>query len=311
MQSCVLCGSQMAPRFRARDYRRPEDRQERQLYWCTKCDYGRLGGDFTPSEVAYFYPNVYYTHSTERKRDTNAPFFDRLRAHLAWRVDAGIPLQPSEITLRRTGRMTFCDFGCGSGEKLRQFKEAGYEVVGVEPDPIARAIAQKVCDVLDGTAENIPSSISGLRFDVVLMSHVFEHCIDPIKALSNMRRILADDGFLVIEVPNNNALGFCTFEATWPWTDIPRHLNFFTEQSLRAILRMSGFTVTRVNYVGYARQFQPEWIRIQEQIWEQIGTGSKLNFKWAAWALLCRTAFASAAAKYDSVRLHAARSLVK
>jgi SAM-dependent methyltransferase len=301
----------MEYRFRARDYRRVDDREERQLYWCPKCNYGRLAGDITPEEVASFYPDAYYTHGTEPKRDSKLGFSDRLRAHLAWRLDFGTPLLPSEITPVHGGRMTFCDLGCGSGEQLRQFKEAGYEVVGVEPDPRARSIAQKVGVVLDGTAENIPPKIAGMRFDLILLSHVLEHCIDPMKALSNVRKILASDGSLVIEVPNNSALGFCAFRALWPWTDIPRHLNFFTERSLRAALQMSGFAVTRVNYVGYARQFHPDWIRTQEDIWARIGTGSKPNFKWAAWALLYRTAFASDAAKYDSVRVHAVRSCYK
>jgi len=295
----------MEPLFRARDYRRADDRQERQLYWCAECKYGRLGGDFTPGQVALFYPSAYYTHRPEPKCEGNVSFFDRLRAHLAWRLDAGAPLQPNEIALSRRGRLTLCDLGCGSGKQISQFKEAGYEIIGVEPDPRARSMAQKVGEVLDGTAENIPSKIAGMQFDVVLLSHVLEHCIDPMKALANAQRILGAHGTLVIEVPNNNALGFFTFRAMWPWTDIPRHLHFFTERSLRIALQALGFEVAKVSYVGYVRQFQAEWIRAQEDIWAQIGEEPKPNFKRAAWALLFRTAFASPATKYDSIRVHA------
>jgi SAM-dependent methyltransferase len=309
MEICALCGGQMSPFFRARDYRRPDDREERQLYWCTGCKYGRLGGDFTPSEVASFYPAAYYTHGIEQHREDKLSFSDRLRLHLAWRLDAGTTLEPGEIVPLRADRLTFCDLGCGSGEQLRKFKEAGYDVIGVEPDPRARSIAQKAGEVLGGTAEDIPSKIAGMRFDLVLLSHVLEHCIDPIKALSNVHRIISSDGTVVIEVPNNNALGFSTFQAVWPWTDIPRHLNFFSERSLRAALQKSGFTVQKVYYVGYARQFHPRWIRTQEEIWERINSGPKRSFDRASWELLFRTAFASAAAKYDSVRVHAKRSV--
>jgi SAM-dependent methyltransferase len=309
MVICALCGSQMSPLFRARDYRRADDPEERQLYWCAGCQYGRLRGDFTPSEVASFYPALYYTHGTAQKPANKLSIFDRVRLHLAWRLDAGVPLQPSEIVPVRSGHLTFCDLGCGSGEQLRQFKEAGYEVIGVEPDPRARSIAQIAGEVLDGTAEDIPAKIAGMQFDVVLLSHVLEHCIDPIKALSNVQKIITSDGTLVVEVPNNNALGFTVFQAVWRWTDIPRHLNFFTEKSLRAALQKSGFTVTKVLYVGYARQFHPEWIQAQEDIWVRIGSEPKPNFDWASWALLFRTAFASAATKYDSVRIHAIRSV--
>ena len=37
--------------------------KERKLNWCACCDFGRLEGDFSPSEVSTFYPNDYYTHS--------------------------------------------------------------------------------------------------------------------------------------------------------------------------------------------------------------------------------------------------------
>ena len=307
MEVCILCGSKMAPFFRARDYRRADNREEWQLYWCADCKYGRLGGDFTPEQIARFYPAAYYTHGTNQKYESKPSFFERLRAHLAWRLDAGIPLEPNEIALSRRSGLTLCDLGCGSGEKLIQFKNAGYEVIGVELDPRARLIAQKAGEVLDGTAENIPSKIAGIHFDVVLLSHVLEHCINPIKALSNIQKIIAPHGALVIEVPNNNALGFSTFQAMWPWTDIPRHLNFFTEKSLNIALKMSGFKITKVNYVGYARQFQREWIQTQEDIWSKLGKEPKPDFNWAAWVLLFRTAFASAPAKYDSVRVHAMR----
>ncbi len=305
MVICTFCGQRMVPLFRARDYRRADDRREWQLNWCAECEFGRLEGEFTPEKVASFYPAAYYTHGEDLQRERHVPFSDRLRAHLAWRLDAGTPLQPREITPPRDGPSSFCDLGCGSGEQLRLFREAGYKVIGVEPDPRARSIAQKADEVLNGTAEHIPPKVAGMRFDLVLLSHVLEHCIDPMMALSNVGKILAADGTLLLEVPNNSALGFSSFGATWPWADIPRHLNFFTERSLHIALQKSGFAVTRVNYVGYTRQFQLEWIRAQERIWAQIGVGSKPNYKWAAWKLLLRTAFASAPVKYDSVRVHA------
>ncbi len=294
----------MSPLFRARDYRRAEDIKEHQVNWCGRCKFGRLEGNFTPQEITSFYPDVYYTHSADLKQERRESFFDRLRAHLAWRVDAGLQLM-DEVKPLHGRSLSFCDLGCGSGEQLRLFREAGYQVIGVEPDPRARAVAQKVGEVLDGTAEQIPAKVTNKRFDVVLLSHVLEHCIDPIQALSNVQRILRSNGTLVIEVPNNGALGFTLFGAAWPWSDIPRHLNFFTEKSLRIALEKSGFEVMSVHYTGYTRQFHAEWIRTQEQIWAQICAGSKPNFKLASWGLLLRTAFASAPTKYDSVRVHA------
>ena len=305
MVMCILCRRPMAPLFRARDYRRADDHEEWQVAWCANCEFGRLEGQFTPNLVASFYPPVYYTHGAELHQEVPASFLDRLRAHLAWRLDWGVMLRPSEVEPRRSSHATLCDLGCGSGEQLRLFREAGYRVIGIEPDPRARVIARQSHEVLEGTAENLPANLAEMKFDVVLLSHVLEHCIDPMKVLANARQILEPNGTLLIEVPNNRATGFSRFGAVWPWSDIPRHLNFFTERSLRTALLKSGFGIERVLYVGYSRQFQSEWLRTEEKIWSHVGCGESPNFEWEAWKLLLRTAFASDRKKYNSVRVHA------
>jgi SAM-dependent methyltransferase len=139
------------------------------------------------------------------------------------------------------------------------------------------------------------------------MSHVLEHCIDPHTALRNVCSILKPGGCVVIEVPNNAAKGFARFGANWPWSDIPRHFNFFTERSLTALLRNYGLEISSVRYVGYFRQFAPDWIKTQNEIWAAIGTGSRPKFGFIAWLLLAQTAFTRSSRKYDSVRIHASK----
>jgi SAM-dependent methyltransferase len=297
--------------FVARDYRRPSDPMERSVFWCSTCTYGCVEGNFTPKEVARFYEIPYYTHheiceSGNQEASKRVPFLDRLLAHLAWRVDFGRDVHPSEIEpVSNHGSRTLCDIGCGSGDLLAKFKAAGYHVLGIEPDPKARAVAQRIGEVLDGTAEQLPSEVKGRSFDVVLLSHVLEHFIEPLSALRNARKILASGGTLIIEVPNNAALGFSKFQAAWPWTDMPRHLHFFSERSLRAALYAAGLLITKTNYLGYTRQFQPDWFSNQYEIWAQIEKRPAPNFRRAAWLLLLRTAIARRQIKYDSVRVHA------
>jgi SAM-dependent methyltransferase len=240
--------------------------------------------------VASFYGPAYYTHQEVESRRLPMSIHDRALVHLAWRLDWGKPFSPDELGAAQS--RSACDIGCGSGYNLKQLKEAGFRVVGFEPDERARLRAAKVAAVFNGTAENPPREIATDRFDVVLMSHVLEHCIDPVAAIYNARRILADYGRLVIEVPNNAARGFKKFGPTWPWTDIPRHINFFTERSLTKMLQAASLHVETVYYVGYARQFLPEW--------------SPRN----SWLDLSATVFSSRSRKYDSVRVHAVRRRV-
>ena len=173
----------------------------------------------------------------------------------------------------------------------------------MEPDHVARAIAEQIAPVFDGTVETLPAEISSRRFDVVLLSHVLDVCIDLKKSLSDVRSILSPTGMLVVEVPNFAAKGFQVYGAEWPWTDIPRHLTFFTERSLRRTLEASGFSVKRALYVGYNQQFSPSWRDAQIAIRREIGSDNSRRIP--SWLWLARTAFSSAAGKYVSVRVHA------
>src|SRR5262249_11638886 len=129
-----------------------------------------------------------------------------------------------------------CDLGCGSGDLLTRLARLGHEVVGAEPDPAAREVVRgKGHRVLAGTAEELPEEIRGGRHDLVVMSHVLEHCLDPKRAVANAAGLLAEGGLLVIETPNNDARGLGRAGVLWPWLDVPRHLNFFTSRSLAAI----------------------------------------------------------------------------
>ena len=302
MATCFLCGTKMAPRFETRDHLRLHVPTQYAVEWCVGCGFGRVAGEFTPADVAAFYTSDYYTHVTQKTQSGRAgSVFDRLRVHLAWRTDRGVDLSPREIS-HTSQTPTLCDVGCGGGQAMSAFKQAGYEVVGIEPDPAARALAAKAGEVLAGTAEAIPAELAGREFDVVLLSHVLEHCIDPAAALANVKRLLAPNGTAVLEVPNNDALGFALYGPAWFFADVPRHLQFFTEASLRQALMRARLRVTRVLHTGYTRQFMPQWLAAQDEIRERAGLESESR---SAWSLLARTAFAGSSKKYDSIRVHA------
>jgi len=294
----------MVRRFQTRDHLRPEVATEYAVDWCPICDFGRIAGQFTAPEVASFYAPGYYTHLADAAEDRRASLFHRLRLHLAWKADNGVVLSPAEIPASHPAA-TLCDVGCGGGHAMALFRKAGYDVVGVEPDPCARALASNVGEVFDGTAEALPAELQNRKFSVVLLSHVLEHCIDPTLALGAIRSLLAPGGTAIFEVPNNGARGFRMYGPGWFFADVPRHLQFFTERSLRKAMTAAGFRVTRVIYTGYSRQFSPQWLASQQSIRECTGEDTGASWRSNSWRLLASTAFASPAEKYDSIRIHA------
>jgi SAM-dependent methyltransferase len=275
------------------------------------------------NEIADFYDvEDYYTHAEAgaRRGERAGRWVDRLRLKLAWLCDRGVELDEGWFRARLKPGARICDVGCGSGGLLGRLARLGYEVTGVEPDPQACAVAQRqVPQVFAGTAEEIPPEVQSRRFDCVVMAHVLEHTREPRRALGQAADLLAEGGLLVVETPNNDAEGLRRSGLLWPWLDVPRHLNFFTERSLRELSEGLGLKVLECQFRGYTRQFNARWIHREASIREIYDrkTDGLSNGRPVlgsphrganAWQLLATTAWASARRKYDSVRIVAVRS---
>ena len=312
---CLVCGGPMQMWMSVPgDWRRPGVAGARRLVWCDDCGFGQVWPRPAAEDIPAFYDLArYYTHSaTETGRIEARPGLGaRLMLALAWRADRGVePDARWWAALPPDGARTALEIGCGSGQNLDRLAGLGLDVAGVEPDAAACAAARgRGLAVWQGVAEALPDAVAARRFDLVVLTHVLEHCLDPAAALAQAAGRLAPGGRMVVEVPNNACAGARAAGACWHWLDVPRHLNFFTETSLRALVARTGLAVERVEWWGYARQFHPDWIATEAQA-EAIFAGqaaadaSRLaRHRRRAWGLLARTLFAPAAQRYDSVRL--------
>ena len=145
------------------------------------------------------------------------------------------------------------DLGCGNGAFLHVAKRAGYEVVGVEPDPkAAEAGRQSGLDITTGASDALAHQ-SG-DYDVITLNHVIEHLHDPVAVLRDCQRLLKPGGCIWIETPNIDAFGHKHFGAFWRGLEVPRHLVLFNDRSLRSALKQAGFAnVSRLRRPSPAR----------------------------------------------------------
>lgn len=123
------------------------------------------------------------------------------------------------------------EIGCGTATGLSIFKENGWAVLGIDPSKTASKIAKKLFDI-DVIASNFDEKIlpSIGKMDVVILSHVLEHLIDPNKIIELMKLILNEKGIIYIEVPNllKPLMSKCYFSF--------EHLNYFTVNTLKNLL---------------------------------------------------------------------------
>lgn len=141
-----------------------------------------------------------------------------------------------QIIQRCTSGKTLLEVGAGYGYALAYFRARHYDIKGIEPDEVNCAtinlqFGAGVCS--SGDAETM--AIEG-RFDVIYLSHVFEHLVEPLGFLRKIRPMLVTGGIVLIEVPN------CENEAVKKTSLMDNsHLYHFSPTSLLRLLHKAKY----------------------------------------------------------------------
>lgn len=88
------------------------------------------------------------------------------------------------------------------------------------------------------------------RVDLVTMNEYLEHEPDPRAVLLEARRISRPGAHLVVEVPYMGGLPSRLFGSCWSQLDVPRHLVFYTPETLRKMLEVCGYRLLHVKRFG-------------------------------------------------------------
>ncbi len=93
------------------------------------------------------------------------------------------------------------DVGCAHGGYVALLGWAGFDAVGTELSPWVARFAQETfgVKVLAGPLEN--QDFKEGSFDVIVLNDVIEHLAHPLKFMAHCARLLAKDGFFVIQTP--------------------------------------------------------------------------------------------------------------
>lgn len=134
------------------------------------------------------------------------------------------------------------EVGCGAGSTLKSLQDFGWQVEGVDFDPLAVEEARKKgLNVHLGTLSEQEFPPGG--FDAIVSSHVIEHVPDPVGLLRECNRLLKPGGTLVVITPNAGSWGHRFYGAQWRGLEPPRHLHIFTVPSLATTCTRAGFTL--------------------------------------------------------------------
>ena len=136
--------------------------------------------------------------------------------------------------IKRGDRML--DAGAGGGEVVYVLRQLGFDASGLEPDEQYARHAREALGVPVATGFVQDAVFPAGSFDVVTMYHALEHVEDPSAILSRLRGWMAEEGVLLIEVPNVEAVCIAPghrFHFA--------HFYNFNRDTLEALGRKAGF----------------------------------------------------------------------
>jgi 2-polyprenyl-3-methyl-5-hydroxy-6-metoxy-1,4-benzoquinol methylase len=141
------------------------------------------------------------------------------------------------------------EIGSGHGEALIQFEKLNYNVTGIEPDSQNVENLKKILKKSKIIQSNIEEFDMDQKFDVIWMSHVFEHLSNPISFLNKIKSKMEKNGILFIEVPNvTKKKDYRTF------TFAPHAYNY-SGLALQNILEKTGYEIISCDYFGPPTKF--------------------------------------------------------
>ncbi len=179
---------------------------------------GSSGPGAAPEPVLLDAQYLDLTYSVDRAPASDYPSL--LAAHLL------------ERRYGRPGRLL--DFGCGRGDALRAFAGLGFEAVGADVSPRARALSPGF-EVVIVDPETSVLPLPDASFDGVFSKSVVEHMQSPIDLVRESWRVLRPGGVLVVMTPS------WEHQAWGPFYIDHTHVTPFTAPALRDLLLLAGF----------------------------------------------------------------------
>jgi SAM-dependent methyltransferase len=142
------------------------------------------------------------------------------------------------------------DVGCGPGAFLDIASAYGLEAYGVEIGTSSWELANFRHPHYVHLGDLNSAAFKDDFFDLVTMFDVIEHLQDPVATLTEVRRVLAPDGWFFVLTPDISSISSRLMHSHWYQYKPNEHLFYFSPRSLGILLHLTGFHSVHVSTVG-------------------------------------------------------------
>lgn len=233
LEECPLCGfSSHTNHIIVDDH--SHSKESFAIVKCQKCSLLYTNPRPNSQAIGAYYENENYISHTDNSNNlTNLIYKIARRFTLNWKKG---------LITKFSTEKRILDYGCGTGDLLSYMQHNQWKTIGVEPSESARnkAIAKGLFIYPDLTKELKE------KFPIITAWHVVEHIHDLIDTIRALRKLLHEDGKLLIAVPNSASFDAQYYKAYWAGYDVPRHLYHFTPETMQSLATKTKLKIQEI-----------------------------------------------------------------
>jgi len=286
--NCILCGIGDTKILFSKKDKFGISTEEFNIVECKRCGLLYINPRPSIEEMNKFYPETYSWKETLEADSSLAKLVRRLEKSYRYHLLKDEVSKVIKFTGKTSGRVL--DIGCGTGDRLEVFRRKGFETFGVEPSDSADYGREYLkLNIIKGDlfSANFPEQF----FDIITLYNVLEHTHNPVDVCNGVYRVLKEDGFLIIQLPNKDCLQYKIFRKRWSACDVPRDLYYFNIPTMDLLCKKTKFQIKKVDH--FMNWWHPPTFvnslfpNLEPQkAWLREGSGQSTIFQRMGWVLL-------------------------
>jgi len=233
---CPVCNtSAISFLIHGKDYSLTNDLFD--IIQCEKCSLKFTHPIPDKENIAPYYDFPAYISHTDIKEGWMNQLYHKVRRHTLLQKTKWVQ------SLFTGHKGTLLEVGAGTGAFADAMIHKGWSVTALEPDAASR---QKALDIYAIKILPIESleQLPPHSFDVITLWHVLEHVHDLKIYIATFKKLLKQNGRLIIAVPNYTSYDAQFYKEYWAAYDVPRHLYHFSPKSMDHLMKSFGMIIS-------------------------------------------------------------------
>lgn len=265
VERCVCCGSENLDKILDVDrFNLPFG-----SYLCTDCGLVTTSPRIRNESLPYYYDRYYHplnygkesleTQSSLFNPEQGARVFERLKPYI------------------KRENIDVLEIGAGVGDVLSGIRDSA-EKSGLKAKVLGTEYSKECIQKCQAVGVEVVSGDSGTvlelkrKFDIVILSHVFEHFVDLKAELDRLKSLLKDHGLIYIEVPGIYKTHLKPYyDFSFLGYSVHAHMYNFTLETLRRVVCQGGFSLLEGSEEAYgvfkigeevSKQYDNQYLKI-------------------------------------------------